>query len=472
MNAYCKKCHRTYNLSTAKYIENKSPAVTDSGHRQATIRMDNSKGSIILKAISPTADEEQLTAYLEKRAKSIPPEKIPALLTNLPVVLSRNVTAKTGALVTARLAHLGAEALFIPADRGPTAAREQPASTESKEECATQHNDPSDKSGSGLPTRGKLLLWRLRRSLPRISKEIWIILSMLVIAWLLNYTIASRYLLLGFYTLPAVMSAYLFGRRQAVLTAFASILLVSLVSHLNPERFNQLNPAGLGGDNHWYHIISWGCILLLTAYTMGTLYEKNKNRIQELRQTYSGLLLILRRFVAVDEQTENHCLRVSIYAAKIAAAMGLDRDLIEDIRSAALLHDLGKQKISRDILHKATSLKMKRMQALAPSGTTSDTELLANPLHGPLGRILPMLTTVADPTVSPSDPYHIGAGILAVADAYDTLTSGGSGRNPVAPSEAKEVIISGAGREFAPEAVHAFATAFDRKDMNLPDILV
>ena len=426
--------------------------------------MDNSKGSIILKAISPTADEEQLTAYLEKRAKSIPPEKIPALLTNLPVVLSRNVTAKTGALVTARLAHLGAEALFIPTDRISVAtdSEEQSASKASKDET-------SDQTTGGLPTNASLRIWRLRRSLPRISKEIWIILSMLAIAWLLNYTIASQYLLLGFYTLPAVMSAYLFGRRQAVLTSFASILLVSLVSHMNPERFEQLNLAGLGGNNHWYHIISWGCILLLTAYTMGTLYEKNKKRMHELRQTYSGLLLILRRFIAADEQTENHCLRVSIYAAKIASAMGLDRDLIEDIRSAALLHDLGKQKISRDILHKAASLK--GMQAGSPS-SPDDNDALTDPLQGPLERILPMLTTTPDPTVRPADPVHIGAGILAVADAYDTLTSGGTGRKPVSPSEAKEVIISGTGREFDPEAVHAFATAFSRNDMELPDILV
>ncbi|MBM9537314.1 HD-GYP domain-containing protein [Desulfobulbus alkaliphilus] len=433
--------------------------------------MDNSKGSIILKAISPTADEEQLTAYLEKRAKGISPEKIPELLANLPVVLSRNVTARTGALVTARLAHLGAEALFVPAAGIAAATTEHPPSTESEDNSAQQHNS-SDSPAGVLPSRIKLWMWRLRRSLPRISKEIWIILSMLAIAWLLNYTIASRYLLLGFYTLPAVMSAYLFGRRQAVLTAFASILLVSLVSHINPERFDQLNLAGLGGDNQWYHIISWGCILLLTAYTMGTLYEKNKKRIQELRQTYSCLLLILRRFIAVDELTEKHCLRVSIYAAKIASAMGLDRDLIEDIRSAALLHDLGKQKISRDILHKAASLKgMRTFSPSGPANDTGDNGLPTDPLHGPLGRILPMLTTTPDPTRSPTDPNHIGAGILAVADAYDTLTSGGAGRDPVAPSEAKEVIISGTGREFDPESVHAFTRAFARSDMELPDIL-
>ena len=80
--------------------------------------MDNSKGSLILKALSPAADEAQLTAYLEKRAKSIPPEQIPALLKNLPVILSRNVAEETGLLVIRRLEELGAEALFIPTQDG------------------------------------------------------------------------------------------------------------------------------------------------------------------------------------------------------------------------------------------------------------------------------------------------------------------------------------------------------------------
>ncbi len=160
-----------------------------------------------------------------------------------------------------------------------------------------------------------------------------------------------------------MLSAYLFGRRQAVLTAFASILLVGLVSYYNPGRFDQFNLAGIGGDNQWYHIISWGCILLVTAYTMGTLYERNKNKMRELRQTYRGLLTILRHLIAQDEEEENHCFRVSIYATRIAMYMGLEKDEIEDIRSAALVHDLGKLQISRSILRKAVSAQSRRSGA-------------------------------------------------------------------------------------------------------------
>jgi hypothetical protein len=437
-----------------------APGMNQMSSEQKAI-MDNSKGSLILKALSPSADEAQLIAYLEKRAKSIPAESIPALLRNLPVVLSRNVTEDTGLLVIHKLQELGAEVLFVPIQ-----------DSDAGDMSMATPSTPID--GTGLEQQARQAGQRKQspfvRSLRQISKEFWIILSMLGIAWMLNYTIASQYLLLGLYTLPAVLSAYYFGRRQSVLTAFASILLVALVSFFNPGRFDRFNLAGLGGDNQWYHIISWGCILLVTAYTMGTLYEKNKNKMQELRQTYQGLLLILRHFITQDEERENHCFRVSIYATRIASYMGLEKDDIEDIRSAALLHDLGKLKISRGILHKAARLI--REEPSATGNAKPDEHLLC----GPMGRILPMLLEhheqVEHLPSQDKEAIPKGAHILAVADAFDTMTTAGTGRDALSPEEAKEKIKAGAGVEFDPEVVRAFTVAFDRMEMELPDIIL
>jgi HD-GYP domain-containing protein (c-di-GMP phosphodiesterase class II) len=418
--------------------------------------VDNNKGSLILKALSPSADKTQLTAYLEKRAKSIPPEQIPALLNNLPVILSRNVAEETGVLVIRRLEELGAEALFIPSREGTV-----------DETAFTVPNEPIDLAAL-MRARRKNSRKNKERSLRRINKEIWIILSMLGVAWMFNHTVASQYLLLGFYTLPAVLSAYLFGRRQAVLTAFASILLVGLVSFSNPGRFEQFNLAGVGGVNQWYHIISWGCILLVTAYTMGTLYERNRNKMRELRQAYRGLLTILRQLIAQDEEEENHCFRVSIYATRIAKYMGLEKDEIEDIRSAALIHDLGKMQISRDILRKAVSLN--RDDQSLPKAASSYEPLL----RGPLGGVLPMLLGHHEQFESNGDPSPVpsGARILIVADVYDDLTVDSPHRKALSPEEAKETIAAGAGSNFDPEVVKAFVTAFNRMEMELPNIIL
>ena len=138
--------------------------------------MDHSKGSLILKALSPAADAAQIAAYLEKRAKSIPRDKIPSLLNNLPVVLSRNVAEETGRAVIRRLEELGAEALFVPS-----------RTAEAGEPSGDSPSDPVDAAALIQAGRaGRAKDSRLTHALKQINKELWIVLSMLGIAWMLN----------------------------------------------------------------------------------------------------------------------------------------------------------------------------------------------------------------------------------------------------------------------------------------------
>ena len=181
----------------------------------------------------------------------------------------------------------------------------------------------------------------LKQQLSEVNKELWLVLSMISIIGVMNYLVTGHRMLLGLYTLPTLFSAYFYGRKHAVLTAFASILLVGLFGYYKPSIFSLPSIPAMP-DHRWFEMAAWGEILLVTAYAMGTLYDRNATKLTELRQTYRGLLVILRQFISKDKYTENHCYRVSIYAAKIATYLGIDADHIEDIRSAALLHDIGK----------------------------------------------------------------------------------------------------------------------------------
>ena len=51
------------------------------------------------------------------------------------------------------------------------------------------------------------------RQLERVNKELWILLSLFGIALLLNQVFASQRMVLGFYVLPTLGSAYLYGKR-------------------------------------------------------------------------------------------------------------------------------------------------------------------------------------------------------------------------------------------------------------------
>ena len=66
----------------------------------------------------------------------------------------------------------------------------------------------------------------LSGALERVNKELWVVLSLFAIALLLNQVIAAQRMVLSFFVLPTIASAYFYGRRHGTLTALASVLLV------------------------------------------------------------------------------------------------------------------------------------------------------------------------------------------------------------------------------------------------------
>ena len=75
-----------------------------------------------------------------------------------------------------------------------------------------------------------------------VNRELWLLLSLYLLAALLNSMLDSRRMLLGLYTLPTLFSAYVSGRRHARLTALGSVLVV-LITYFIPVLF-----ARRGGD--------------------------------------------------------------------------------------------------------------------------------------------------------------------------------------------------------------------------------
>lgn len=307
-----------------------------------------------------------------------------------------------------------------------------------------------------------------------VNKELWLILSICVIAGMLNYLVVSHRMVLGFYTLPTLFSAYWYGRRHATLTAFASVLVVIIVVYANPLLFS---PTGIRlPDEKWYDITAWGGILVVMGYAMGTLHDRTKAYIHELRETYHGVLLILRQFISKDSYTLNHSYRVSVYAAKLASYLGLNSERIEDVRAAALLHDIGKLDVSRQLLYKAARLTQEEFEEmkLHVERGVDMLELVG----GSLRRVLPII--VAHHDKFDGSGYHptrggeipLEARIISVADAYDVLTSDRPYRKGSPPFEAKEIILERAGTDFDPKVVEAFLTAFRKGEMEVPDLVI
>jgi integral membrane sensor domain MASE1 len=73
----------------------------------------------------------------------------------------------------------------------------------------------------------------------KVNQELWLLLSLVVIAAMLNFLVSSQRVVLNFFFLPTLFSAYHFGRRHATLTAVASVALVVLLCWVNPTIFNR-----------------------------------------------------------------------------------------------------------------------------------------------------------------------------------------------------------------------------------------
>jgi HD-GYP domain-containing protein (c-di-GMP phosphodiesterase class II) len=311
--------------------------------------------------------------------------------------------------------------------------------------------------------------------LAKTNSEFWLLLSLFVLAGILNFLVSSHRMVLGFYSLPTLYSAYRYGRRHAVLTAFASIFIVGIVIYSSP----QLSEAGSKVffiDEQWFDIAVWGGILVVTAYGMGTLHEKQREQMEELKQTYDGVLMILQQFITKDKYTQNHSYRVSVYACKIGACYGLSQNRIDDIRAAALLHDIGKLDISRDILYKAARLTKEEFDEMKQH-VEKGMDIL-EPVGGTLRRVLPIILSHHDkfdgsgyhPTKGEEIPLE--ARIISVADVYDSLTSDRPYRKAMSTFDAKEIIEKGAGVDFDPKVVTAFQVAFRRHELEVPEVVV
>jgi putative nucleotidyltransferase with HDIG domain len=313
------------------------------------------------------------------------------------------------------------------------------------------------------------------RRLQEVNRELWLLLSVFAVTAVLNHVLDSHRMLLTLYSLPTLYSAYCYGRRHATLTAIASVALIGLLMHYNPHMLSRHLGTPVMEDK-WYDLTIWGSVLMITAYATGTLYEQKERHIHELRETYHGVLVILQQFISKDKYTQNHSYRVSVYGVAIAAEMGFDAERVEDVRAAALLHDVGKLDISREILYKAarlTAQEFSEMQRHVEAGLQ-----ILNPVGGSLRRILPIILSHHDKfdgsgyNPNKGEQIPLEARILSVADVYDSLTSDRPYRKAMSPFDARKIIEQGSQTEFDPKVVQAFLAAFSKGKLEVPELLV
>jgi putative nucleotidyltransferase with HDIG domain len=179
---------------------------------------------------------------------------------------------------------------------------------------------------------------------------------------------------------------------------------------------------------------------------------------------------------AKDHYTQGHSQKVSSYAAIIAQALGLTDAEIEEIRLGALLHDIGKVGIPEIILNKSGPLSAAEWETMK-----THTELGAKILEPlkPMVRIRDMVRhhhEFYDGTGYPAglqgDQIPHGARVIAVADAYDTITSARTYKKARTAEDAFTELERCASSQFDPEIVRAFVDTMRRSPRPAPEAVL
>lgn len=291
----------------------------------------------------------------------------------------------------------------------------------------------------------------------KVAKESILLLSLFVIAATVQFFAQSLPMALCFYFLPTLYSAYFFGRRHATLTAFAGVFLVILLEFLN--RLMPAHPVLSLPGERLFNFAIWAGTLAVTGYAMGTLYERKEAMTTDVRESLSGLLLVLQHFIATENLGEGENQRVVDTAARMAKAMGLGSDRVELMRSAVLLRDLSKLGITNDILYKAANVS--RDEVVASFRKARKTDARTQAAGNSLRRLIPIVIAqqIVQDQGARSLNVPIEAHILTVADAYQKLIRGTAGKT-MSQEDAEQEILAGAGQRFDRGVVDAFAKAY------------
>ncbi|MES2123997.1 MAG: HD domain-containing phosphohydrolase [Gemmatimonadota bacterium] len=175
--------------------------------------------------------------------------------------------------------------------------------------------------------------------------------------------------------------------------------------------------------------------------------------------------MAVRMLEAKDPYTRGHSDRVALYAQETGRALGLDAALLEQIRLGGTLHDIGKIGTRDAVLNKPGPLTDEEFAEIRRH--TTDGEEMLSVLREDHPVVLEIvrwhherLDGSGFPDGLDAEAIPITARIVAVADAFDAMTTTRAYRGLRDPASAFEELDRCCGHHFDPAVVRAFRTAF------------
>ncbi|MBI5451122.1 MAG: response regulator [Gammaproteobacteria bacterium] len=202
---------------------------------------------------------------------------------------------------------------------------------------------------------------------------------------------------------------------------------------------------------------------------------------ESLRKSYFSSIKTFSNLIGLREGTgAGHSKRVAEGAQKVALRLGLDKEQIQQIFFAALLHDIGKISLPDELARKPfAALGGAEKQAVARHPALGEVLLLG---FGPLNEAARMIRSHHEyldgsgyPAGISGEAIPLGARILAVVNDYDALQQGLLVPKRLLPAEAREYLIINKGRLYDPRVVDAFLddnVVTEKRAVTIPPIRI
>ncbi|MGM0502523.1 MAG: HD domain-containing phosphohydrolase [Bacillota bacterium] len=202
-------------------------------------------------------------------------------------------------------------------------------------------------------------------------------------------------------------------------------------------------------------------ILFESFHNIATSFFKleDYNKLQG-QFTKELIMSIVRILEVYDEYTSGHSENVAETAANIASEMGLPPKKITGSYWAGMVHDIGKLLVPLDILNKEGSLTEEEYGMIKKHPKWGYEALYKSES---LGHIAEHVLYHHEKWDGSGYPDHLAGAeipivsqILAVADAWDAMTSDRSYRSPLSKTKALQELKNNKGTQFSPQVVESF----------------
>jgi len=202
-------------------------------------------------------------------------------------------------------------------------------------------------------------------------------------------------------------------------------------------------------------------LLAIASRDLALAVENDRLRGDQRRASVGIVATLIEAVEAKDRFNRGHSRRVAELAVRFAQRVGLTPRQLEVLETAAKLHDIGKIGVPEQILNKPGRLSREEFDAIKAHPVIG--EQILRPLEF-LAETRPIVrhhhehfdgTGYPDGLKGPEIPRP--AAMLSIVDAFDAMTSKRPYRDGLPEDKARGILGEGAGTQWDPELVEAFA---------------